>query len=128
MKFNGIVTNPFRFKVLKGSRSGNLLEIAVISEVTLRDLGFLGFDEKKRNARAEIKPPKITDVETSARSREFMELQVDIEIIRLLALLSSLINETNVAGNYEIVKSPPFQTRFRCIGPYKLSVMVRLNN
>jgi len=101
------MTNPFRFKGLKGSRAGNFLEIAEISvEVNFRDLGFLGFDEKKRNARAEIKAPKIADVETSVRSREFMgSFKIDKTDLsrKIFALLSSLLN---VAGNYKRVKIP----------------------
>lgn len=89
------MTNPFRFKGLKGSRSWNFLGIAVISvQVNLRDLGFLGFDEKKRNARAEIKAPKIAEVETSVRSREFIGSfkikNLSTEIFALLS--SSLVN------------------------------------
>ena len=39
----------------------------------------LGFDEKKRNARAEIKAPTIAEVETTARSRAlFMEASKSI--------------------------------------------------
>lgn len=46
-------------------------------EVTLRDLGF---DEKKRNAIAEIKAPTTADVETSAKSREFIVSNKEIFI------------------------------------------------
>lgn len=57
----------------------------------------LGFDEKKRNARAEIKAPTIAEAETSARSRElFMEASKsiikDIFYCAELNLLCSLLS------------------------------------
>lgn len=60
----------------------------------------LGFDEKKRNARAEIKAPTIAEVETSARSRElFMER--DSVVLSKIFSVFPLINRENVAGNYK---------------------------
>lgn len=78
----------------------------------------LGFDEKKRNARAEIKAPTIAEVETTARSRAlFMEASKSIvKEILLYSAKSSLfplINSENVAGNYQREGERVKSTRFR---------------
>lgn len=78
----------------------------------------LGFDEKKRNARAEIKAPTIAEVETTARSRAlFMEASKSIvKEILLYSVKSSLfplINSENVAGNYQREGERVKSTRFR---------------
>ena len=78
----------------------------------------LGFDEKKRNARAEIKAPTIAEVETTARSRAlFMEASKSIvKEILLYSAKSSLfplINSENVAGNYQREGESVKSTRFR---------------
>lgn len=82
------------------------------------DLRGLGFDEKKRNARAEIKAPTIAEVETTARSRAlFMEASKSIvKEILLYSAKSSLfplINSENVAGNYQREGERVKSTRFR---------------
>ena len=78
----------------------------------------LGFDEKKRNARAEIKAPTIAEVETTARSRALF-MEASKSIVKKILLYSAksalfpLINSENVAGNYQREGERAKSTRFR---------------